>query len=268
MINESLIPRNNVTKNPESATTDAQTTSVDGKTDTSATQNTDTSIDSNAIDWEKRYKDMQSFSSKRENELNKTIEDLKTSEQSFKLPTSPEDMEAFKKKDTEMYNMMVSLAHQQAANANQGLNATVETLEAERTSANLTKMRDKIQAAHTDYLDIVNSEDWTKWSDGQPQEVQKWVHENYDNPDLAIIALDRYKAQRDANQAHLDQRKRVKDNTASAAQGVAPSSAPQQSGQPRIYTATEIKAMSSKQWAECEDDITLGVTQGRVFLNQ
>lgn len=282
MTTENLIPRLDETQvtvqddqNPTQTTSDESQPSVETTETTNLMSGADTS--SKGVDWEKRYKDLQSFQSKRENELRDKIKGLEAADSSFKAPTTPEQMDTFKEEHPEVYNMMLTLAHQKASEATQGISAQLQTYEEERMMTEFTEAQSRIKAAHPDFMDVVQSTKFQDWAKGQPAQVQQWIYNNPDDPDLAIIALDRYKATQDAEatqavqtaqQAHLEEEaQQTQADVSSAAQVVGNPSAPITKDGVKIWTKSEIKAMSSKEWAKHSEEIDKAYTEGRVNFN-
>ncbi|MEE8598084.1 MAG: hypothetical protein V3S69_00930 [Dehalococcoidales bacterium] len=277
MTTENLIPRLDPTQavvtpveqNPAPATEVEPQPSVETPAVTNLMQGTDTS--SEGVNWEKRYKDLQSFQSKRENELRDQIKGLETADSSFTAPTTPEQMDAFKGEHPEVYNMMLTLAHQKASEATQGINAQLETYEEERMMSEFTDAQATIKATHPDFMDVVQTAEFQGWAQNQPQQVQQWIYNNPDDPDMAIIALDRYKATRDvaaaqaAQATHLEeQSQQTQADTSSAAQAVGTSSAPITKAGAKIWTASEIKAIHPNDWSKHSGDIDKAYAEGRV----
>lgn len=276
MTTENLIPRLDVTETVEQ--NPAQTTSIESEQSVETTQVTnlmsgsDTSIEGDK--WEKRYKDLQSFQSKRENELRKKIAELEAADSSFTAPTTPEEMEAYKERHPQEYNMMLTLAHQTTSEATQGISAQLQTYEEERMMTEFTEAQSRIKLKHPDFMEVVQSNDFQTWAQNEPAQVQQWIYNNPDDPDLAIIALDRYKATLDAKaheaEAHLEEEAQNKQTLAdieSAALEVGGSSAPQTKEGARIWKASEIKTMSQRDWAKYSEDIDNAYDEGRVNFN-
>jgi hypothetical protein len=274
---ENLIPRLDPTttavtqdeQNPTPATEAEPQPSVETTVVTNLMQGADTS--SEGVNWEKRYKDLQSFQSKRENELRDQIKGLETADSSFKAPTTPEQMEAFKGEHPEVYNMMLTLAHQKASEATQGITAQLETYEEERMMSEFTDAQATIKASHPDFMEVVQTAEFQTWAQGQPMQVQQWIYNNPNDPDMAIIALDRYKATRDAatvqaaQAAHLEEEaQQTQAASLSAAQAVGTSSAPLTKEGAKIWTASEIKAIHPTEWSKHSDDIDKAYAEGRV----
>lgn len=65
--------------------------------------------------------------------------------------------------------------------------------------ARAEEINEYVQAAHAAWVDVVNSDDFKGWVKTQSQKVQKWAFS--DDPEEAVLLLDRYKAQRPAEYA-------------------------------------------------------------------
>ena len=277
MTTENLIPRPEETiqddqQNPTPTAELESQPSVETTETTNLMSGADTST--KGTDWEKRYKDLQSFQSKRENDLRGQIKDLETAETSIKAPITADEMEELKEKHPETYNMMLTVAQQTTSEANKGINAQLQTIEEERMMTEFTEAQTKIQAAHPDYIEVVNSEVFQAWAQNESAQVQQWIYDNPNDPDLAIIALDRYKAYQEAAKvlaeqtAHLEmEAQQTQADTNNAAQAIGASSAPATKEGQKIWTKTEIKTMSSTDWSKHSEDIEKAYTEGRVNFN-
>lgn len=275
-------------QNPDSETgtsLESNTGGVEGgtSTDTGTGSDDDTSTQGqssqgNTVDWEKRYKDLQSFHTKRENELKKQLREKEKNDDSFKAPTTPEEMETFKKNNPSAYNMMLTLAHDVVSKQTQGINEKLEVFEQDRKMSEINTAKNKIKKAHPDYLDIVQEAEFHEWAESQPSRVQEWIYNNPDDPDLAIIALDRYKATRNSSnkqsstEEHSEseaqqqqQTKKDRSNQQDAASAVSGGQgSPDISQGKKVWTASEIKKIPSRDWKKYEEEIDRAYAEGRV----
>jgi len=266
---ESLIPRLDVTdvqQNPDAQSTGTTPDqAIEPNMDTSTSTAADTSIKGLDADvWEKRYKDLQSFQSKRENEMRKEIAELQDADSTFTAPTTPEQLEVFKEEHPEVYNMMLTLAHQKATEATQGINMQLQTIEEERNVNAFLEAQQQLKNAHPDYETIVRTSEFQEWAKVQPASVQQWIFDNPDNPELAGIALDRFKAHREATKAHLETEAQKKADTQSAALAVGSSSIPKASDGKKVWTASEIKSLHPNDYRKYAAEIDVAYDEGRV----
>jgi hypothetical protein len=269
---ESLIQRSeNIVdksdKKPEVGTTVEQQGKVETPAATNLIPTPDTSDKTSEVDWEKRYKDLQSFQSKRESELRTKVAELEAADSSFHAPTTPEEMEAFKEEHTNAYNAMLTIAREQATEATQGINAQLQTFEEDRMMNEYAQAQEVIRASHSDFSEVVNSTEFQAWAQNQKPHIQEWIFNNPNNPDLAITALDMYKASRDADTAHLEKETKKKASTRSAAESVGSSTAPTISDGKTIWTKSQIQALTSAEWSTHEADIEKAYLEGRVNFN-
>jgi hypothetical protein len=214
---------------------------------------------SEGVNWEKRYKDLQSYHDREKTRLSQEVKQAQSA--GMTVPTTPEEMEAFKKDNAVLYNMMLTVARQESqsssSEANERIEAVAHTVGA--TKAQLAKTA--ILESHPDFATVVNSKDFKVWASAAPQEVQDWIYRNPDNAGLAIAALDRYKAQAG------NKNNSKGSSNASAADAISSGSSPDIQGTGKIWKGSEIKKLSPKQYEKYEDDIDTAFTEGRVDMN-
>lgn len=240
MTTENLTPQSEVITTTEQEPT--QTTEVepnqhvDANPVTNLMSGADTSTKD--VDWEKRYKDLQSFQSKRENELRDKIKGLE-----FVEPSTPAETET----------------------------QTIESPIAETSNMNeFTSARAKIAASHPDFMSVVQSAEFTTWAKTQSANVQNWIYKNPDDPELAIFALDRYKATlatpttQAAPVEEVHPEKETTVDTLGAAMAVGTSSTPMTKEGKKIWRASDIKHMTSRDWKANSAEIDLAYSEGRV----
>jgi hypothetical protein len=211
------------------------------------------------VDWEKRYRDLQSYSDK---QLNTLRQDLVTSQQSQVSLSSPEEVADFMERNPDQYRMMQTIAREAGVSVTAPITSKLESIETHTNEAKGNRAKEAILKIHPDFNQIVGSTEFHDWAQGQTQEVQKWVYENPNNADLAITALDLYKAKTG-----------VKNDTKSkkaldtAADAVTTSRTPDVSGGRKIWKASEIKGLHPKEFEKLESEIDLAYDEGRVDFN-
>jgi hypothetical protein len=145
-------------------------------------------------DWQKRYKDLQSYTAKKINTLEGEVKDARQQGvQRIEVPKSPEELEAFRGQNPDTYAVIQSMAQnmfeghmtkydQQLAE----MQGTIQVTSQERAML-------RLKEAHHDYEAIMNSDDFHGWAAKQSTQVQDWIYKNPDNADLAIQALSLFK---------------------------------------------------------------------------
>lgn len=151
------------------------------------------------------------------------------------------------------------------------MNARVLELESQLATSRQEKAVGDVVKKHSDFYDIVSSQDWDTWKDTQPANIQAMITGNTDDSVSMIRALDLYKF--DKNIAGSSQQSQT---TTKATQTIQPSAADSVStGQSttvnvdgssngRIWTRSEISRMSGEEYKVFQEDILLAQTQGRI----
>jgi hypothetical protein len=212
-------------------------------------------------DWEKRYKDLQSFNSRKINELTNQIKTLQ--EQGVPkvtAPRTPEEMDAFKAANPEMYNVIQHMATEIAQTQLQGYDQKMAGVQNDLLDTKMEKAQLAIKAAHPDFEQVINSDQFAAWASRQAAGVQDWIYNNPDNPDLAIKALSLYKYESGQNTttSQLDASVDV------AAQSGAATETNSRNHPAYIWKASDIRGMPPAEYAKWDEVITLAHREGRV----
>lgn len=215
---------------------------------------------SDGINWEKRYRDLQSYADKEKARLAQELASAKKS--SFTPPSTPEEIEVFKREHPEVFNMIQTLAYQQVSASADEINQKVDNVskDTSKTKAQLAKA--EIIGKYPNFVEIVRSTEFKVWASTQTPEVQGWIYSNPDNATLAITALDLFQAQ-----AGNKNDSSTSSHTGSAADAVSRGSTPEIKGKGKIWKGSEIKALSPQQYEKLEEEIDLAWEEGRVNLN-
>jgi hypothetical protein len=230
---------------------------------TSGAQKVDSSVTqvgtSQATDWEKRYKDLQSF---HDRETAKLRTDLKGAKASmFVPPSTPEEMEAFRLENPALFNMILSVSDQRAQSRSADVTDKVEELSQDNQKTKSDLAREAILKAHPDFAEVVNSPEFRIWATGQDSAIQDGIYRNSDNARLANAILDMYKAQATGSKTNSS------NQAASAADAVNTGSSQGTPEGKKVWKGSEIKSLSPKQYEKLEDEIDQAWDEGRVDMN-
>lgn len=208
-------------------------------------------------DWKKRYLDLQSFHDRTIAQMEK-----KMKAEAFVAPSTPEEVEAFKKKHKDVYNIIRTLAYEEVQAGTGDLKEQVGEV-VKKTSEGAQKSAAKaILKAHPDFNDIKKSSQFHEWASDQTPEIQNWIYKNPDNAQLAIKAINLFKVETAYKNEASSQ---ASDD--SAAEAVKSNSQPQVKGGQKIWKASEIKSLHPSQYAKLEKEIDKAVEEGRVDFN-
>jgi hypothetical protein len=215
--------------------------------------------------WEKRYKDLQSWSSKEMNKMKSDVSKLKQELASqntpvLTAPKTPEELEAFKAQNAEMYGVIQTMAHDIAKAHIEQTDQRVAAMTQDLQATKQGRAKEAIKAKHPNFLEMINSQQFQEWAARQPSEVQDWVFNNPDDPDKAIRALDLFKYD-----AGLSQQTHSSTHTdlAVSSQGASADTNGLDNPQ-RIWLASEIRQISPRDYPKYAETIDIANREGRV----
>jgi hypothetical protein len=213
------------------------------------------------VDWKKRYSDLKRHYDKKVVEHKQQMANM-SNNNSIHVPKSMEELEAFKAQHGELYNVIASVAHQSAEEKKAEIEANLSAMQRQLAEARQEKAIIELNTKIPDWQSITQSEDFQAWATEQPEEIQRWVFNNPDNASLAIKAIKLYKADRNIA---TNTTPSTKDRNAEAAASInvkAKASAPR--GQKRVWTTSEIAALSLPEYDKLSKEIDKAYQEGRV----
>lgn len=203
--------------------------------------------------FKKRYSDLRSFAAKKENELKAALaeKDRQIAELSgnqMKFPKSPEEVSAWAQKYPDVYDLVVTIAKQNALEVTKGLDERVAAADKRDEEAFQREAQAKLVAAHPDFFELKDTEDFQAWVESQPTFVYNILNESWD-ADAAIRVVDLYKVD-----AGISKKKAPKTEEKEFAKNPVPSrSASEPLGNSELkYTESKVAQMP---WREQEKNI-------------
>lgn len=192
-----------------------------------------------SIDWEKRYKDLQSYSDKNKAGYESEINRLRKEATVFTPPKTSEDLAEFRKSNPDWMGVIETVAHDIASNS-------IATLQEDVNKAKQNAAASEIMSAHPDANAVLTSPDFDQWANSQGSDIQAWLRDEYDSSKI-IRVLNYYKAMR-GSQAPVAPTQ-YQDPT--AAQAVSTSGSvvtPQTQEIPRRFTREQINRMHPDEY--------------------
>ena len=218
-------------------------------------------------DYKKRYDDLKKHYDSKLNEFKsreqELLEQAAENRPGYKAPKSAEEIEQFRKEYPDVYEVVETVSHLQAEEKSKDLKEKLERLQ-EREKELLRKDAEKrLLEKHPDFEDIRNSDDFHNWAKEQPESIQDWIYSNAEDADLASRALDLFK-----KDFGIDVSKKEKSNSKqtkkSAADMVSTKTTAVEPKQEKIWSETEIAAMSMDEFDRHEAEISEAMIQGRI----
>ena len=218
-------------------------------------------------DYKKRYDDLKKHYDSKLNEFKsreqELLEEVTKNKQNYTAPKTEEELEQFKKEYPDVYEVVETVAHMQSESKAKLLEERLQKMQ-EREQQMLQKEAEKrLLDRHPDFEDIRNSDDFHSWAKEQPTSIQDWIYNNANDADLASRALDLFK-----KDFGIDVPKKTKSNSKktkeSAADMVSTKTTKVEPKQEKIWSETEIAAMSMDEFDRHEAEISEAMQQGRI----
>ncbi len=218
-------------------------------------------------DYKKRYDDLKKHYDSKLNEFKsreqELLEEVTKNKQNYTAPKTEEELEQFKKEYPDVYEVVETVAHMQSESKSKILEERLQKMQ-EREQQMLQKEAEKrLLDRHPDFEDIRNSDDFHSWAKEQPTSIQDWIYNNANDADLASRALDLFK-----KDFGIDVSKKTKSNSKktkeSAADMVSTKTTKVEPKQDKIWSETEIAAMSMDEFDRHEAEISEAMIQGRI----
>ena len=218
-------------------------------------------------DYKKRYDDLKRHYDSKLNEFKsreqELLEEVTKNRTEYKAPKTEEELEQFAKEYPDVYEVVETVAHLQSESKSKVLEERLQKLQEREEEVIRIEAEKRLNDRHPDFDDIRNSDDFHNWAKEQPKSIQDWIYSNAEDADLASRALDLFK-----KDFGIEVPKKTKSNSKqtkkSAADMVSTKTTTVEPKQEKIWSETEIAAMSMDEFDKFEDEISEAMQQGRI----
>lgn len=223
----------------------------------------DSSLSDKQIDWEKRYRDLQSFKDKKIKELEKTLKE--TSKKSIEIPKTAEELQAFKESNKDAYDIMMSMVRLEVMERDKELKEQFEELKKHQESLSKQKAIAEFNKIHPDIdLEKLPTDPKFKaWFTTKSARLQQEIQTS-DDPHYFADIISLYKKEtgievkaKDTAKDKLEATKTIK---------VSSNSAPTSDGK-KQWKMSEVKKLSPVQYEKLEPEIDTAIREGRFDFN-
>lgn len=233
-------------------------------------------------DWEKRYKDLQSFHTKTVQSKEEEISTLRASAapNAFVVPKTAEELAAFSKDNPETYQFIQTIAHDIAQKQVEPIVGRLQSAEDALNEERVSKSFDLLMNKHPDFESIDASPEFQAWLPTQPVHIQSLIYDNPDDASKISTVLDLFKGSTGwgVNAGNTSASSTTQEVNAQAAQAVETGSTstgegtsstdPRISNPQYIWKESEIAKMHPSVYAGYSDSIDLALSEGRVQIGQ
>ena len=216
-------------------------------------------------DYKKRYDDLKKHYDNKLNEFKSREEELiKQAIPEYIAPKTEEELEEFKTKYPDVFEVVETVAHMQSESKAKVLEERLSKLQEREIQMVQQEAEKRLMERHPDFNDIRNSEDFHSWAKEQPDSIQQWIYDNANDADLASRALDLFK--KDIGmEVTPKKRKSSSKQTKSAADMVSTKTTSVEPKSEKIWSEKEIAAMSMAEFDKHESEISEAMQQGRII---
>ena len=214
-------------------------------------------------DYKKRYDDLKRHYDTKLNEFKKREEELiRQAVPEYKAPKTAEELEQFKTKYPDVFEVVETVAHMQSESKAKVLEERLSKLQEREQEISQQEAEKRLRERHPDFDDVRNSDDFHKWAKEQPSSIQSWIYDNADDADLASRAIDLFK--RDLGIDVPEKITKSSSKTKSAADMVSTKTTAVEPKSEKVWSEREIAAMSMDEFDKYESEISEAMQQGRI----
>ena len=241
---------------------DATATVSEDTSDQEATPDEERPVDAEEKVFKKRYDDLKRHYDSTVNKHKDEVSSLKTQlddhADKIQLPKSKEEIEAWRSKYPDVYDVIETIAYTKADEKSKKMEANLKDLETEQVKVKKEKAEIELAKIHPDYNDLRKNESFHKWVEEQDSQIKSWLYDNDTNAALAARAIDLYKVDSGTS------RKKA-DNTLEASKSVTSTSKKEVDvSNKKIWKLSEISKMKPNQFTKFEKEIDLARKEGRI----
>jgi len=218
-------------------------------------------------DYKKRYDDLKRHYDSKLNEFKQREQELldqaREGQVKYTPPKSEEELNEFKQKYPDVYDVVETVANMQSESRAKGLEEKIKLLQEREQELVRLDAEKELKSRHPDFDDIRNSDDFHDWAKAQPESIQNWIYKNAGDPEAASRALDLFKSDMGMNSPKKKSSAGSK-RKASAADMVSAKTTSVEPQQAKVWTEKEILSLSPAEFDKLEKEIDKAWEEGRI----
>ena len=258
---EALLEPRPYKRKADKETDDTATASEDTATENAATPE-ERPVNAEEKVFKKRYDDLKrhydSTLSKHKDEVSRIKTQLEEKTESFKLPKSKEEIDAWRQKYPDVYDVISTIAHTKADEKSKQVQTKMKDLETAQANVDKDRAEVELSKLHPDFNDIRADDKFHEWVATQDSTIQGWLYDNTSNAKLAARAIDLYKMDAGTSKkAKVDKTEASKSVTSTSKKDI-------EAGEKKIWSVSEIAKLKPQQFLKLEKEIDLARQEGRI----
>ena len=242
-------------------TDDTATVSKDTSSEEEATPDEERPVNAEEKVFKKRYDDLKrhydSTVNKHKDDVSKLKKQLEDNADKIKLPKTKEEIEAWRTKYPDVYDVIETIAHTKADEKAKKVESGLKELESQQAVVQRDKAEVELAKLHPDYNDIRADDKFHQWVKEQDSTIQGWLYDNTSNAKLASRAIDLYKMDTGYGKKKSNKLEASKSVTSTSKREI-------DTGDKKIWSLNEIAKMKPQEFIKHEKEIDLARAEGRI----
>ena len=242
-------------------TDDTATVSTDTASEEAATPDEERPVNAEEKVFKKRYDDLKrhydSTVNKHKDSVSKLKKQLEDNADKIKLPKTKEELEAWRTKYPDVYDVIETIAYTKADEKAKKVESGLKELESQQAVVQRDKAEVELAKLHPDFNEIRADDKFHEWVKNQDSVIQGWLYDNTSNAKLAARAIDLYKVDTGYGKKKANKLEASKSVTSTSKREV-------ETGNKKIWSLNEIAKMKPHEFAKNEKEIDLARAEGRI----
>ena len=242
-------------------TDDTATVSKDPASEEAATPDEERPVNAEEKVFKKRYDDLKrhydSTVNKHKNDVSNLKKQLEDNADKIKLHKTKEEIEAWRTKYPDVYDVIETIAHTKADEKAKKVESGLKELESQQAVVQRDKAEVELAKLHPDFNEIRADDKFHEWVKDQDSVIQGWLYDNTSNAKLASRAIDLYKVDTGYGKKKSNKLEASKSVTSTSKREV-------ETGDKKIWSLNEIAKMKPQEFVKHEKEIDLARAEGRI----
>jgi hypothetical protein len=218
--------------------------------------------------FKKRYGDLRRHAQKKEQDLQKQIDELRTqleasTRKEIKYPKSEDELTHWMQKYPDVAKIVETIAMKKAKEQASEFETKFKQIDDMKAEAMREKAEAELMRLHPDFDDIRDSDEFHDWVEEQPKWVQDALYDNDNDAVSAARAIDLYKSDKG-----IKTKKSSSSKEAAKAIGTrSERSSPDADDSKSYIRESQIARMSSQEYEKREDEIAEAIRTGKFIYD-
>ena len=218
--------------------------------------------------FKKRYGDLRRHAQKKEQDLQKQIDELRTqleasTRKEIKYPKSEDELTQWMQKYPDVAKIVETIAMKKAKEQASEFETKFKQIDDMKAEAMREKAEAELMRLHPDFDDIRDSDEFHDWVEEQPKWVQDALYDNDNDAVSAARAIDLYKSDKGIKTKKSSSSKEAAKSIGTRSERSSPDADDSKS----YIRESQIARMSSQEYEKREDEIAEAIRTGKFIYD-